>query len=146
MDLSFCALSQSPEEGDMNTQSTIMVTLPETFGSKEARRLGRELKNRIVKKSASSVVVDLSRVRLIDLAGIEGLLDCMEAVAENDGSLQLGKVSPEAATLLELTRLDQLFQKFPSCETPAVFSRDEVASDSEEVVVDKIVQPQPVAA
>lgn len=130
----------------MNTQSAIMITLPETFGSKEARRLGRELKNRIVKKNASSVVVDLSRVRLIDLAGLEGLLDCMEAVAENDGSLQLGKISPEAATFLELTRLDQLFQKFPTCDALTVFSPEEVATDSEEVVADKIVQPQPVAA
>ena len=128
----------------MNTQSAIMIKLPETFGGKEASRLGRELKNRMSDESPQ-IVVDFSRVRNIDLAGLEGLLDCMEAVAKNDGALQLGEMSPEAAVFLELTRMDRLFQKFPVFDASASFT-SELGSENEDLAADKVVQPQPVAA
>jgi anti-anti-sigma factor len=131
----------------MNMQSAILIKLPETFGSMEAKKLGRELKNKMSSHIAN-VVVDLSRVRQIDLAGLDGLLDCMEAVANNDGALQLGEISPEAATILELTRMDKLFQRFPGFEVPATFAPEEevVAESSMGAAGEKIVQPQPVAA
>jgi len=127
----------------METQSAIMIKLPEAFGGKEARRLGRELKNRM--SNAPRIVVDFSRVREMDLAGLEGLLDCMETVAKNDGALQLGAMSPEAATFLELTRMDQLFSKFPVFDASAGFT-SELASEREDVAADKVVQAQPLAA
>jgi anti-anti-sigma regulatory factor len=89
--------------------------------------------------------VDFSRVREMDLAGLEGLLDCMQTVAKNDGALQLGEMSPEAAVFLELTRMDQLFNKFPVFDASASFT-SELASESEDVAADKVVQAQPVAA
>ena len=127
----------------METQSAIMIKLPEAFGGKEARRLGRELKNRM--SNQPRIVVDFSRVREMDLAGLEGLLDCMETVAKNDGALQLGEMSPEAAVFLELTRMDQLFNKFPVFDASASFT-SELGSENEEVAADKVVQAQPVAA
>jgi anti-anti-sigma factor len=135
----------------MNTQSAIMIKLPETFSGKEARKLGQELKEKI--NDGLSVLVDLSRVRQIDSAGLEGLLDCMELVAKNDGALQLGNISPEAATILELTQMDRLFQKFPAFDIAANFApQEELAPESEqpatqkEGITEKIAQPQPVAA
>jgi anti-anti-sigma regulatory factor len=127
----------------MESQSAIMIKLPEAFGGKEARRLGRELKNKM--SNAPRIVVDFSRVREMDLAGLEGLLDCMQMVAKNDGALQLGEMSPEAAVFLELTRMDQLFNKFPVFDASASFT-SELASESEDVAADKVVQAQPVAA
>lgn len=144
MDLKFLHLLQDPGEDDMETQSAIMIKLPEAFGGKEARRLGRELKNRN-SNTSPRIVVDFSRVREIDLAGLEGLLDCMETVARNDGALQLGEMSPEAAVFLELTRMDQLFSKFPVFDASSSFT-SELTSESEEVVTDKVSQAQPVAA
>ena len=127
----------------MESQSAIMIKLPEAFGGKEARRLGRELRNRI--SNAPRIVVDFSRVREMDLAGLEGLLDCMQTVAKNDGALQLGELSPEAAVFLELTRMDQLFSKFPVFDASASFT-SELASESDDVATDKVVQAQPLAA
>ena len=127
----------------METPSAIMIKLPEAFGGKEARRLGRELKNRM--SNAPRIVVDFSRVREMDLAGLEGLLDCMETVAKNDGALQLGEMSPEAATFLELTRMDHLFNRFPVFDASASFT-SELASENEDVAADKVAQAQPVAA
>lgn len=127
----------------MEKQSAIMIKLPEAFGGKEARRLGQELKNRI--SNAPRIVVDFSRVREMDLAGLEGLLDCMETVAKNDGALQLGEMSPEAAIFLELTRMDRLFNKFPVFDASASFT-SELASENEDVAANKVAQAQPVAA
>jgi anti-anti-sigma regulatory factor len=127
----------------METQSAIMIKLPEAFGGKEARRLGRELKSRM--SNEPRIVVDFSRVREMDLAGLEGLLDCMETVAKNDGALQVGAMSPEAATFLELTRMDQLFNRFPVFDASASLP-SELAGETEDVATEKVVQTQPLAA
>ncbi|MCU1269868.1 MAG: anti-sigma-factor antagonist [Acidobacteriaceae bacterium] len=130
----------------MNTQSAIMIKLPEAFGAKEASRLGRELKSRM-STDTPHVVVDFSRVREMNLAGMEGLLDCMETVARNDGALQLGEMSPEAAIFLELTRMDRLFNKFPVFDAAAGFTvEQELASETEDLASEKVGQPQTVAA
>jgi anti-anti-sigma factor len=99
--------------------SAVVVKMPEALDARNARKLGRELKSKM-SADCPFVVLDLSRVKDIDLSGIEGLLTCMDEVARQDGSLQLSGVSPELATMLELTRVNQLMQKFPgfSVEAP----------------------------
>ncbi len=91
--------------------AAVVVKLPETLDAKYARKLGRELKSRMGAESPR-VVLDFSRVKDIDLPGLAGLLSCIDEVAKQDGGLQLYGVSAEAATLLELTRVDRLMQKF----------------------------------
>jgi anti-sigma B factor antagonist len=131
----------------MDSASAIMIKLPEVFGAKEARRLGRELRNKL-SGERPCVVVDLSRVKKIDLTGLEGLLKCMEQVAKQDGSLEVGGISPEAAAMLELTRMNQLFQKFPVVRpevTRPIVVREPVA-EAEQAPAGRAAQPQPVAA
>jgi anti-anti-sigma regulatory factor len=141
----FVPLILGPEEGEMDTPSAIMINLPECFGAKEARKLGRELKRKIT-TGTPCVVVDLSRVKKIDVRGLEGLLACMQEIARHDGALQLGGISPEAAIILELTRMDRLFQKFPTfpADVPSFALSPETSG--EEVRSEGAVQPQPVAA
>lgn len=102
----------------MERLSTIVVKLPEVFGAKAARKLGRELKSKIT-SPGPHVIVDFSRVKKIDLRGLEALLSCLKELAKLDGGLQFGGLSPEAATLLELTRMDRILQKFPGFSTDA---------------------------
>jgi anti-anti-sigma factor len=114
----------------MEKQSAIVVKLPETFNAAGARRLKRELKNRM-SNGIPRVVIDLSQVKNIDLTGLEALLNCMDEVARHDGALQLGEISAEAATVLELTRMDKLFHKFPgfSLDAPTVTLSPEFAPE-----------------
>jgi anti-sigma B factor antagonist len=133
----------------MERLSTIVVKLPEFFGAKAARKLGRELNSKIT-DSNPHVILDLSRVKRIDSKGLDALLTCMEKIAKQDGALQFGHISPEAATLFELTRMDRLFQKFPSfaAEAPAfTLSADTVAEHvtADEAAAEGSVQ-LPVAA
>lgn len=128
--------------------AAIMIKLPEVFGVKEARKLRRELRSKLA-SDKPRVVVDLSRVKKIDLSGLEGLLNCMEEVAKQDGSLELGGVSAEAEAMLELTRMNQLFQGFPIAqptEAPVVVPETATATEAEQTASGPAVQPQPVAA
>lgn len=122
------------------SSSAVVVKLPEAMNAKNARRLGRELKAKLG-GSSPFVVLDLSHMKSIDVSGVQGLLRCMSEVAKQDGALQLSGLSPEAATLLELTRLDKLMQKFPgfSIETPAFEMAPE--SITEEVEADAVQLP-----
>jgi len=123
-----------------------MIKLPEVFGVKEARKLRRELKTKLASERPC-VVVDLSRVKKMDLSGLQGLLNCMEEVAKQDGSLTLGGISPEAAVMLELTRMSGLFEKFPTAQpVEAPVTVPTTVSEPDQAPATPAVQPQPVAA
>lgn len=62
------------------------------------------------------IVLDCSQVRYIDSAGIEMLLHCLEESMKRDGDLKLADVSPEAAVILELMRVDRVFEVYVSSE------------------------------
>jgi len=129
----------------MVTSFGIVINLPESLGSKEAKKIMRELKTEI-KKEPPRVILDLSRVKTMDRAGVHGLLTCMQEIARYDCAIQLRAVSPEAATLLELARMDHLFQNFPSLPAQAPGFTIAPASVAEEVKPEMVVQLQPVAA
>jgi len=61
------------------------------------------------------LVFDFSGVRHIDSAGVELLLRCAEEAIKRNGDLKLASVSPELAVILEMTRIDRLFEIFDSC-------------------------------
>jgi len=126
--------------------SAIRIKLPELFGGREARELGVELKDKLTAAANPSVLVDLSQVKEMDLDGVEGLLDCMEIIADYDGALELGEISAEAAILLELTRMDRLFRKFPGFDRAAGFTAASAATGENEDAAVRKIQAQPVAA
>jgi anti-anti-sigma factor len=124
--------------------AAVVVKLPEVLDGKQGRRLERELKAKL-RAGSPQLILDLSRVKNIDLSGLQGLLTCLEEVAKQDGGLQLYGVSAEVATLLELTRIDRLMQKFAGFTIDA--PQFEVATEpaAEEVPAKSPVQV-PVAA
>jgi anti-anti-sigma factor len=97
----------------MDTPSAIFVKLPENFLAKQARDLELSLKAKL-NGSSVNVVLDLSGVKQMDLSGLEILVNCMNEIVRRDGGLQIGSLSPEAAIILELTRLERLIQKLPA--------------------------------
>ena len=105
----------------------------------------RELKAEI-KKEPPCVILDLSRVKTMDCAGLHGLLVCVQEIARYDCAVQLRAISPEAAPLLKLARMDRLFQNFPSLPAQAPGFTIAPASVAEEVKPERVVQLQPVAA
>jgi len=57
----------------------------------------------------------LSEVRYLDSAGVDLLLRSIEEVMKRNGDVKLAAVSPETAAILEMTRVDRLFEIFDSC-------------------------------
>ena len=128
-----------------NTSFAILIDLPESLGSKEGKKLVHELKMQITGESPL-VMVDLSRVKKMDCAGLDGLLVCMQEIAKHDGVIQVRAISPEAATLLELVRMDRLLQNFASLPAQAAAFAGGAASIAESVKPEGAVQLRPVAA
>ena len=58
------------------------------------------------------IVFDFSQVTEIDSAGVDMLLHCMEQAMKQNGDLKLAAIPPASAVILELTRVDRLFEIF----------------------------------
>jgi anti-anti-sigma factor len=96
----------------------MVIKLPEYVRAKEARNFMRALQPEL-RRDRPRVVVDMSAVKDMDTAALDTLLECMSQVARRDGAMKLAGISPEAATVLELTRMDQLFEMFPTVSEAA---------------------------
>ena len=93
------------------SRGVIVKKLPETVGALQARQLLLEL-TPLLERDRPCLVFDFSEVRQLDSAGIEVLLRCMEEAMKRNGDIKLAAVPPQAAVILELTRVDRLFEIF----------------------------------
>lgn len=96
----------------MRNHSALVVELPEFVDAKRTRRLIRDMKAAL-RVDHVNLTLDLSRVEEMDSAGADMLLQCMLEVTKRDGTLALAGISPVAATILELTGLDRVFDILP---------------------------------
>jgi anti-anti-sigma factor len=85
--------------------------MPQRVNLREARSFFRDVQP-FLRADRPQLVFDMSQVEQLDSAGIEMLLECMAECMKRDGDLKLAGLSPQAATVLELTRTDRLFEIF----------------------------------
>jgi len=96
----------------------IIMELPENLNHAEGGAFLSEMLP-LLETNRPRVVLDCSQVRHMDSAGIETLLHCMEEAMKRDGDLKLAALSPEAAAILELMRVDRLFEVYGSADDAA---------------------------
>jgi anti-sigma B factor antagonist len=96
----------------------IVMELPEKLNHAEGNAFLNELQP-LLEIDRPRVVLDCSRVQHMDSAGIEILLHCMEQTMKRDGDLKLAAVSPASAAIMELMRVDRLFEVFATSEEAA---------------------------
>jgi anti-anti-sigma regulatory factor len=129
----------------MESPSTLVIRLPRHFGPSDGRALERELKKRSI--DAETVFeFDLGRLQQIDNAGVTALLACLQWVAKQDGKIQLGAISPEAATLLELTGMDQVFAPAASMAASVVEAESKPCMPASDLAVDHSLNPESQAS
>jgi anti-sigma B factor antagonist len=92
-----------------------VVELPEQLRRAEAEKFLGELQP-LLENDRPSLVLDCSRVQHMDSAGVDMLLHCLEEAMKRDGDLKLAAVSPSSAVLLELMRVDRLFEVFETAD------------------------------
>jgi len=129
----------------METPSALLIRLPEHFSRVAACTLAEELDHHLL-TDQPCVIVDLSRVKQIDRHGLDMLLRVMTKVARHEGSVQLGEISPEAAIMLELTRMDRIFDMFPRISEDAAILSVATSQNAQQTEQVGVEQPQQVAA
>lgn len=85
--------------------------LPEFLKLREVTDFLREVAP-VFQADRPRVVFDFSRVRQMDSAGVDMLLYCVEEAMKRNGDLKLAAIPPASAIILELTRVDRLFEVF----------------------------------
>jgi len=91
------------------------MQLPEQLKHAEVRAFCDELQP-LLEADRPRIVLDCSQVRDMDSAGIQMLLHCTQEAMKRNGDLKLAAVSPAAGVILELTRVDRLFEVFDTTE------------------------------
>jgi anti-sigma B factor antagonist len=89
----------------------VVKQLPEKLSVEQGRVFFLELEP-ILMADRPRVVLDCSRVRQLDSAGIQVLLHCLEEAMKRNGDVKLAGVTAAAAAILELTKVDSLFEAF----------------------------------
>src|ERR1700730_14177472 len=98
----------------MNSARPVVVKqLPEKFSVEQARNLLLEVDSSL-KADRPRLVLDCSQVRRLDSAGVQALLYCLEEAMKRNGDVKLAAVPRAAAEILELTKVDSLFDAFDS--------------------------------
>jgi len=69
----------------------------------------------LVNGQRTHLVLDLQQVHFMDSSGLGSLVACYRMVAKTGGDIKLCSLNPQIQNLVELTRLNQLFDIF---ETP----------------------------
>jgi anti-sigma B factor antagonist len=94
-------------------RAVVVKQLPEKMSVEQGRIFFLEVEP-ILKADRPRMVLDCSKVRQLDSAGIQVLLHCLEEAMKRNGDVKLAGVHPAAAEILELTKVDSLFEAFDS--------------------------------
>jgi anti-anti-sigma factor len=93
------------------TSPTFVVNLPRNFTVNEVAELTRDFKLDLA-ADQPWIILDLSEVKEMDTAGLDLLVSWLEETLRRDGTVSLRGISPEAATILELTGVDRVLSMF----------------------------------
>src|SRR5215467_11650271 len=114
----------------MTTGKPVVVKqLPEVLDAENSEAFLRELAP-LFANDHPRLVFDFSGVRHMDSAGVELLLQCVEEAIKRNGDLKLAAVSPQLTVILEMTRIDRLFEIFDNCHDAVESYHRFVATDS----------------
>lgn len=118
----------------MGSQGILVKTLPARLDLSELASFRREMQSAL-ESDSPQIVLDLNAVKYLGSAGIEFLLDSLSLIVRRDGDMKLAALSPEAASLLALTRVERFFEIFHTVEE-AVHSFDALIAEN-----DKFTEP-----
>ena len=98
-------------------ESVLVLSFPEAVELEgEASRRFREKIRRVVDEGRKNVVMDLGGVTFIDSSGLGALVSTLKALREAGGNLRLANVPARVRSVLEVTRLERVFESFDTVE------------------------------
>ncbi|MDH7515560.1 MAG: STAS domain-containing protein [Bacteroidota bacterium] len=92
----------------------VVVVVPEgtVLGGPEATSLKAEF-HRLIEEGKRKIVLDLSRVTLMNSTGLGILIGSYTSLRSTGGALALASPNEQVRTLLAVTRLDTVFRCYP---------------------------------
>jgi anti-sigma B factor antagonist len=102
----------------MTKRPVIVLELPAKLVVGRAHLFFEEIKE-FLKADRPRLVFDFANVAQVDSAGVEVLLNCMEEAMKRNGDLKLAAIPPGPAVVLELTKVDRLFEIFDNANDAA---------------------------
>jgi anti-sigma B factor antagonist len=125
------------------------LKLPERLTGREARWFAAKLDHELI-HDRPRIIVDFSEVKQMDSYALDTILACLVEISKRDGVIRLAGMSPEAAIVLELTRMDRIFEMFPAMTEAApsysVARPESEAESIEAIALAEKPSPQPAAA
>jgi anti-sigma B factor antagonist len=93
----------------------VVMEVPPILNHQEGESFWLELQP-LLETDRPRIVLDCAGLRHLDSAGIEILLQCIEGAMKRDGDVKLAAVSPASVAILELMRVDRLFEIYDTTE------------------------------
>ena len=110
------------------SEAVTVMEVPARLNHVDAQTFLGELQP-LLQSDRARIVLDCSKGRYVDSAGLEVLSRCVQEAMRRDGDLKLAAVSPASRVILELILADRLFETFETTEQ-AVRSFDSTPSHS----------------
>lgn len=93
----------------------IVMQVPERLTVSETHDFMRDVAP-LLESNRPRIVLECSQVRIMDSAGVEALLHCLEEALKRDGDLKLAALSAETEVILELLRVARVFETFATSD------------------------------
>jgi len=71
---------------------------------------------KVLDSKAQKVVINLAKVDYVDSSGLATLVEALQKIKGVGGKLRLANLSTKVKSLFEITKLEKLFEIFPSEE------------------------------
>lgn len=85
------------------------------MGGPDAVSLNEKL-HELIDEDKKNIVVDLSRVEMMNSSGLGMLIGALTTMRNSGGDLRIANPSPKIEELMSMTQLDSVFQNFNSTD------------------------------
>jgi anti-sigma B factor antagonist len=85
------------------------------FGGPFGEELNKAL-HKLLDEGKKNIVLDLDGVTVLNSSGFGILVSCYTTVKNGGGNLKLARISNKIEGLLSITKLNQIFEQYPSIE------------------------------
>ncbi len=106
-------------ENLVEEQGDAVVISPQGDLHRETAEGFQILSDELLGEGRQYFVVDLGEVSFVDSAGLGALVRLYKRVRIGEGDVRLARVSPNVMQIFDLTRLNRVFDIFPSPEEAA---------------------------
>lgn len=89
-------------------QGVIIIETDQRLDSHDGPRLKDMVKD-LAREDGLHLVIDMKQTVFIDSSGLGGLMSSLKSVSNSHGEIRIARPSPQALSLLRLTRLHRVF-------------------------------------